>query len=47
MVLGCEADVYECINGCVYLISCGTSSGPSEFLDASETGGDVFFLAAD
>jgi hypothetical protein len=32
--------------GCVGLISSGTSSSPSEFLDASETGGDVFFLTA-
>jgi hypothetical protein len=32
--------------GCVGLISSGTSSSPSSFLDASETGGDVFFLTA-
>jgi hypothetical protein len=30
--------------GCVDLISSGTSSSESVFLDASETGGDVFFL---
>jgi hypothetical protein len=30
--------------GCVALISAGTSSEESSFLDASETGGDVFFL---
>jgi hypothetical protein len=30
--------------GCVGLISSGTSSESSSFLDASETGGDVFFL---
>jgi hypothetical protein len=30
--------------GCVGLISSGTSSDASTFLDASETGGDVFFL---
>jgi hypothetical protein len=30
--------------GCVDLISSGTSSGESGFMDASETGGDVFFL---
>jgi hypothetical protein len=30
--------------GCVALISSGTSSEASTFLDASETGGDVFFL---
>ena len=32
--------------GCVALISSGTSSEPSSFVDASETGGDVFFLTA-
>ena len=30
--------------GCVALVSSGTSSEPSAFLDASETGSDVFFL---
>jgi hypothetical protein len=30
--------------GCLALISSGTSSEESSFLDASETGGDVFFL---
>ena len=30
--------------GCVALISSGTSLEPSTFLDASESGGDVFFL---
>jgi hypothetical protein len=29
--------------GCVALISSGVASGPSEFLDASATGADVFF----
>ncbi len=32
--------------GCVALISSGASSGESAFLDASETGGDVFFLSS-
>ncbi len=32
------------VGGCVGLISAGTSSQESAFLDASETGGDVFFL---
>ena len=32
--------------GCVGLISSGTSSEESVFLDASESGGDVFFLTA-
>ena len=31
-------------NGCVGLISSGSSPEESAFLDASETGGDVFFL---
>ena len=34
----------EAVGGCVGLISAGTSSGESAFMDASETGGDVFFL---
>jgi hypothetical protein len=34
----------EGIGGCVALISAGTSSEESAFMDASETGGDVFFL---
>jgi NHL repeat len=32
--------------GCVSLISSGQDAGESAFLDASETGGDVFFLTA-
>lgn len=32
--------------GCVALISSGTSSEPSTFLDASESGSDVFFLTS-
>jgi len=32
--------------GCVALLSGGDSSAPSGFLDASENGGDVFFLTA-
>jgi hypothetical protein len=32
--------------GCVSLISSGSSAQESAFLDASETGGDVFFLTA-
>jgi hypothetical protein len=34
----------ETLGGCVGLISAGTSSEESVFMDASETGGDVFFL---
>jgi hypothetical protein len=34
----------EGVGGCVGLISAGTSSEESAFLDASESGGDVFFL---
>jgi hypothetical protein len=30
--------------GCVYLLSGGTSIAPSSFLDASESGGDVFIV---
>ena len=32
--------------GCVALISSGTSGEESAFMDASETGSDVFFLTA-
>ena len=39
------SDLYvESIGGCVALISAGTSSDESAFMDASETGSDVFFL---
>ena len=34
----------ESAGGCVALISAGTSSEESVFMDASETGGDAFFL---
>jgi hypothetical protein len=34
----------EALGGCVALISAGTSSEESAFMDASESGGDVFFL---
>jgi hypothetical protein len=34
----------EHANGCVELVSSGTATGESAFLDASETGDDVFFL---
>ena len=50
---GTQADVYEyeqdgaggCASagGCIYLISSGTGSDASEFLDASSSGDDVFF----
>jgi hypothetical protein len=33
--------------GCIGLISAGTSSRASSFLDASESGGDVFFLTTE
>jgi hypothetical protein len=33
--------------GCVALISSGSSSAESAFMEASETGGDVFFLTAE
>lgn len=38
-----EVNVYEYENGGVNLISSGTGSGGAEFLDASESGDDVFF----
>lgn len=39
-----EFNVYEYSDGNISLISSGTGTGPSEFLDASESGDDVFFL---
>ncbi len=39
-------DVYEWENGTVYLLSSGTDSQDSVFLDSSESGGDVFFETA-
>lgn len=39
------SDLYvESIGGCVALISAGSSSDESAFMDANETGSDVFFL---
>jgi hypothetical protein len=37
----------EGMAGCVNLVSSGTSADESAFLDASETGGDVFFLTSE
>jgi hypothetical protein len=34
------------VEGCISLISAGTSSVPSYFIDASESGSDVFFITA-
>ena len=39
-----QADVYEYQSGQLHLISTGTSASESRFLDASESGNDVFFL---
>lgn len=39
-------DVYEYEHGALHLISSGTSSAPSYFLDASANGSDVFFASA-
>jgi hypothetical protein len=39
-----SAGFSERSDGCVGLVSSGTSAEESAFLDASETGGDVFFL---
>jgi hypothetical protein len=41
------SDVYEWENGTVYLLSSGTSTRPSYFLDNSETGSDVFFATSE
>jgi hypothetical protein len=40
-------DTYEWENGTVFLISSGSGSEYSPFLDNSESGGDVFFATAD
>ena len=40
-----QSDVYEYEGGQLFLISSGTSLEPSSFLDASESGDDVFFLS--
>jgi hypothetical protein len=42
-----DFDTYEWENGTVFLISSGTSSDYSLFLDNSETGGDMFFATSD
>jgi hypothetical protein len=39
-----QIDVYEYENGHLHLISTGTSSRQSAFIDASENGNDVFFI---
>jgi hypothetical protein len=41
-----KRDVYEWENGSVHLISSGTSTEESYYLDNSESGGDVFFSTA-
>jgi len=48
-VAGCseQSDTFvQSSGGCVSLVSSGSSSGESGFLDASESGGDVFFLTS-
>lgn len=42
-----QTDVYEYEDGHVYLISSGTGPSGSTFIDASERGDDVFFMARD
>ena len=42
-----KPDVYEWESGKVYLISSGSSSEGSFFLDSSESGGDVFFATSE
>jgi hypothetical protein len=44
---GASATFSSRSGGCLNLISSGTASTESAFLDASETGNDVFFLASD
>jgi hypothetical protein len=39
-------DVYEWENGTVFLISSGTNNEPTQLLDGSETGDDLFFATA-
>lgn len=41
-----DFDTYEWENGSVFLISSGTGTNYSPFLDNSESGGDVFFATA-
>lgn len=41
-----STDFSERSSGCIDLLSSGTSAEESVFMDASETGGDVFFLTA-
>jgi len=43
---GASATFVVASDGCVGLISSGTSTEPSAFFDASESGGDVFLLTA-
>jgi hypothetical protein len=43
---GASATFSEASRGCVQLISSGASAEESAFMDASATGGDVFFLTA-
>jgi hypothetical protein len=42
-----KRNVYEWENGSLFLVSSGTSSSNSLFLDTSESGGDVFFTTTD
>jgi hypothetical protein len=42
-----DLDAYEWENGTIFLISSGTSSDYSLFLDNSQSGGDVFFATSD
>jgi hypothetical protein len=42
-----QRNVYEWENGTLFLLSSGTSSSASFYLDSSESGGDVFFATVD
>jgi hypothetical protein len=44
---GSSAIFNQASGGCVSLISSGRAAGESAFLDASESGGDVFFLSGE
>jgi len=44
---GSSASFSQAAGGCASLISSGRAAGESAFLDASESGGDVFFLSGE
>lgn len=42
-----SATFHDQVSGCIDLISAGTSSGESAFMDASESGNDVYFVTGE